>query len=66
MAVFYHAAVRCFVALDLPRPVCNYLAGLARQFGSKGNVKWVPATQLHLTLVFAGESSTRVVMSAQG
>lgn len=55
MRVFYHAAVRCFVALDLPRPVCNYLAGLAQQFGSKGQVKWVPADQLHVTLVFAGE-----------
>lgn len=47
--------MRCFVALDLPRPVCNYLAGLAQHFGSKGNVKWVPSSQLHLTLVFAGE-----------
>ena len=55
MRLSYHAAVRCFVALDLPRPVCNYLAGLAKHFGSKGNVKWVPADQLHLTFVFAGE-----------
>jgi RNA 2',3'-cyclic 3'-phosphodiesterase len=55
MAVFYHAIVRCFVALDLPRPVCNYLAGLAQQFGAKGNVKWVPPDQMHLTLVFAGD-----------
>ncbi|MBL9075942.1 MAG: RNA 2',3'-cyclic phosphodiesterase [Planctomycetes bacterium] len=47
--------MRCFVALDLPRPVCNYLAGLADQFGQKGKVKWVPADQLHLTLVFAGD-----------
>jgi len=55
MSPSYHAAVRCFVALDLPRPVCNYLAGLAKQFGSKGNVRWVPSAQLHLTLAFAGE-----------
>lgn len=53
--MFYHAPVRCFVALDLPRPVCNYLAGLAQHFGTKGNVKWVPSAQLHLTLAFAGE-----------
>ena len=51
----YHAAVRCFVALDLPTPVCNYLAGLAVRFEKKGNVKWVPPEQLHLTLVFAGD-----------
>ncbi|MBX3462818.1 MAG: RNA 2',3'-cyclic phosphodiesterase [Planctomycetes bacterium] len=47
--------MRCFVALDLPRPVCNYLAGLAQQFGQKGKVKWVPADQIHLTLAFAGD-----------
>jgi 2'-5' RNA ligase len=51
----YHARVRCFVALDLPSPVCNYLAGLAGQFQKKGDVKWVPADQLHVTLVFAGD-----------
>lgn len=53
--VFYHAPVRCFVALDLPAPVRNHLAALASQFGKKGAVKWVPADQLHVTLVFAGD-----------
>lgn len=47
--------MRCFVALDLPPPVCNYLADLAGLFQKKGMVKWVPPEQLHLTLVFAGE-----------
>jgi 2'-5' RNA ligase len=47
--------VRCFIALDLPVPVCNYLADLTGQFQKKGMVKWVPAEQLHLTLVFAGD-----------
>ncbi|MCB9886585.1 MAG: RNA 2',3'-cyclic phosphodiesterase [Planctomycetes bacterium] len=47
--------MRCFVALDLPKPVCNYLAGLAASLRGKGDVKWVPAHQLHLTLLFAGE-----------
>ena len=51
----YHARVRCFVALDLPAPVCTDLAGLAGQFQKKGDVKWVPADQLHVTLVFAGD-----------
>jgi 2'-5' RNA ligase len=55
MAVFYHRTVRCFLALDLPRPVRNHLAKQAQRFGTKGNVKWVPADQIHLTLVFAGE-----------
>ena len=57
----YHAAVRCFVALDLPTPVCNYLAGLAVRFENKGKVKWVPPDQLHLTLVFAGDVSEPTV-----
>lgn len=61
MPLSYHPAVRCFVALDLPRPVCNYLAGLAKQFGSKGNVKWVPSAQLHLTLAFGGEMTQESV-----
>ncbi|MBL8749108.1 MAG: RNA 2',3'-cyclic phosphodiesterase [Planctomycetes bacterium] len=55
MASFYHAAVRCFVALDLPAPVRNHLAKVADRIGKKGNVKWVPPDQMHLTLVFAGD-----------
>jgi len=51
----YCGSVRCFVALDLPRPVCNHLAGFAAEVGSKGKVKWVPPEQMHMTLVFAGE-----------
>jgi 2'-5' RNA ligase len=47
--------VRCFVALDLPQPVCNHLAGFAAEVGNKGKVKWVPPEQMHMTLVFAGE-----------
>jgi len=53
--------VRCFVALDLPPPVCIYLAGLAQLFQKKGNVKWVPADQLHVTLVFAGDLEEEAV-----
>ena len=55
MRLFYHATVRCFVALDLPSSVRNHLAKVAARVGSKGNVKWVPADQMHVTLVFAGE-----------
>ena len=53
--------MRCFVALDLPRPVCNYLAGLSGQLRGKGDVKWVPAHQLHLTLAFAAEDDEATV-----
>lgn len=60
MARFYHAAVRCFVALDLPRPVCNYLAGVAASIRHDKYVKWVDAEQMHLTLVFAGDADDTV------
>jgi len=47
--------VRCFVALDLPEPVCNHLANVTRSLRERYDVKWVPAEQMHATLVFAGE-----------
>lgn len=47
--------MRCFVALDLPSAVRNHLAKVPARVGSKGGVKWVPAEQMHMTLVFAGE-----------
>lgn len=47
--------MRSFVALDLPVPVCNHLENLTRPLRGRYDVKWVPAAQLHLTLVFAGE-----------
>lgn len=52
--------MRCFVALDLPPPVRNYLASLTGQFDNKGRVKWVPATQMHMTLVFAGDIDAEI------
>jgi RNA 2',3'-cyclic 3'-phosphodiesterase len=47
--------VRCFVALDLPAGVRNHLVNLTQPLRERFDVKWVPADQLHLTLVFAGE-----------
>ncbi|MCA8973657.1 MAG: RNA 2',3'-cyclic phosphodiesterase [Planctomycetes bacterium] len=47
--------MRCFLALDLPAPVRNYLDRTARESLRKGKVKWVVPDQLHVTLVFAGE-----------
>lgn len=57
--------MRCFVALELPVTVCNYLAGLATHFQRKGQVKWVPPDQLHATLVFAGEIDEPTAMALQ-
>jgi len=47
--------VRCFLALDIPSPVRNYLARFARESLTKGEVRWVGPEQMHVTLVFAGE-----------
>lgn len=47
--------MRCFLALDLPPPVCNYLARVANQSLRKGTIKWVEPDQMHVTLVFAGD-----------
>lgn len=35
--------------------MCNYLARTARESLTKGTIKFVPPTQLHVTLVFAGD-----------
>lgn len=40
---------RMFVALDLPGPVAEVLAGLDPQLDG---LRWLPAPQLHLTLAF--------------
>ncbi len=47
--------MRCFVALDLPEPVRNHLANVVRPLGERFALRVVPAEQLHLTLVFAGD-----------
>jgi 2'-5' RNA ligase len=47
--------VRCFVALDLPQPVCVHLAQVVQPLRARFDVKWVPADQMHATLVFAGD-----------
>jgi 2'-5' RNA ligase len=47
--------VRCFVALDLPDPVCNHLAQVTRPLRDRFDVKWVRAEHMHATLLFAGD-----------
>ncbi|MCA8948003.1 MAG: RNA 2',3'-cyclic phosphodiesterase [Planctomycetes bacterium] len=44
----------------------NYLARTARASLLKGKVKWVPAEQLHVTLVFAGDVDDDVVAELRG
>jgi RNA 2',3'-cyclic 3'-phosphodiesterase len=47
--------VRCFVALDLPEPVRNHVANVVRPLCERFALRAVPAAQLHVTLVFAGD-----------
>ena len=44
--------IRLFVAIDLPQPVCDRLAGMG---GGVPNARWVPPENMHLTLRFVGE-----------
>lgn len=53
--------MRCFLALDLPVPVYNYLGNLARGSLTKGEVKLVHPDQMHVTLVFAGEAENHTM-----
>jgi len=53
--------VRCFVALDLPEPVCNHLANLGARLRERFPVRMVDRHHLHLTLLFAGDVDDPVV-----
>jgi len=47
--------VRCFVAFDVPAPVRNHLADVTKPLRQRYDVKWIPASQMHMTLLFGGE-----------
>jgi len=49
------ATNRLFIALSLPRAVCEVLAELATEIPG---VRWTPVDQLHLTLRFLGDVPT--------
>lgn len=46
--------MRCFIAINLPNTIQNYLAGLIESI-RQDKVKWVEPKNLHLTLAFLGE-----------
>ena len=47
--------MRCFVALDLPSPVCNHLIKVSAPLRERYDVRWVPKEQMHLSLLFGGD-----------
>jgi len=47
--------MRCFIALDLPESVCVELSGAIAGLHGHGDVRWVDAAAMHLTLRFLGE-----------
>ncbi len=57
---------RCFIALELPSPVQEYLAqGISRLKEAKADIKWVDPKNTHLTLKFLGEITPEQVKSAR-
>lgn len=50
--------MRLFVAVDLPEPVKQAVAGIR---GDLPGARWVPTEQLHLTLRFIGEAEAATV-----
>ena len=47
--------MRTFIAIDLPKGIKDYLAGLQAELKSSGaDVKWVKPENIHLTLKFLG------------
>src|SRR4051812_20957579 len=57
------ARLRTFIALDLGKPLRDRLVALQQNLSraGAGEVKWVEANNLHLTLLFLGEVDERDV-----
>lgn len=62
-------AIRAFIAIELPREIRQQLDAIERQIQAQAGeashkaVRWVPASNMHLTLKFLGEVSTSNVES---
>jgi 2'-5' RNA ligase len=57
---------RCFIALELPLPVQQHLAGIISQLKTTpADIKWVDPQNTHLTLKFLGEISPEQVKAAR-
>lgn len=55
---------RLFLALDFPDDVLDVVVGL--QSPPHSGVRWIPRSQLHLTVHFLGERSLQAVQTALG
>lgn len=54
--------MRAFIAIELPKEIKKYLAGLQEQLKTAGaDVKWVAPENIHLTLKFLGEIDEKKV-----
>jgi len=47
--------MRLFTAVDIPREVIHALDGLIARLKPSARIKWIPATNLHITTKFIGE-----------
>lgn len=51
--------MRAFIAIKLPKKLCDYLTGLQQELKkTQADVKWVAPNNIHLTLKFLGEIDT--------
>ena len=52
--------MRTFIAIDLPKPFKDYLAGVQAELKATGaDIKWVEPCNIHLTLKFLGETDDK-------
>jgi len=52
---------RCFIALEPPEPAAKCLREALRAFSHNPQVKWVPPENLHLTMLFLGDTDTGLI-----
>ena len=57
--------MRTFIALKLPDPIRNQLAGYQKQIQVGSTVRWVAPENIHLTLRFIGEINTEQLKSVK-
>ena len=52
---------RCFIALEPPAPVEKCLRERLAAFSTNPQVKWVPPQNLHLTMLFLGDTESSLI-----
>jgi RNA 2',3'-cyclic 3'-phosphodiesterase len=53
--------MRCFIAIGMPQEIRSAISGIIRKIGPVSGIKWVPESNMHLTLKFLGEVKDSLV-----